>query len=180
MHISLDGFCAGPNGEMDWIKVDEEIFDYIGDQIDRSDTGLYGRVTYEMMESYWPTAAGKPGATKHDIQHSNWYNSANKIVLSKSMKESKAKTKVLGDNIAAHINNFKKEVGTDIVMFGSPSAAHTLMQHNLIDEYWINVNPIVLGKGIPFFNVKEKSELTLLTAKTFSSGVVGLHYKINL
>lgn len=60
MHISLDGFVAGPNGEMNWIKVDQEIFDYVGKRISEGDTSLYGRVTYQMMENYWPTAADKP------------------------------------------------------------------------------------------------------------------------
>ena len=86
MHVSLDGFVAGPNGEMDWIKVDDEIFDYAGNRTNESDTALYGRVTWEMMEAYWPTAADKPNASKHDIQHSTWYNKVDKIVLSKSMK----------------------------------------------------------------------------------------------
>ena len=63
MHISLDGFVAGLNGEMDWIKVDEEIFDYVGKRIREGDTALYGRVTYQMMENYWPTAGDKPTAT---------------------------------------------------------------------------------------------------------------------
>ena len=70
MHISLDGFVAGPNGEMNWIKVDEEIFDHIGRRISETDTALYGRVTYQMMENYWPTAGDGPDASKHDIEHS--------------------------------------------------------------------------------------------------------------
>ena len=69
MHVSLDGFVAGPNGEMNWIKVDEEIFDYVGKRIGESDTALYGRVTYDMMEGYWPTAGDGPDASKHDIEH---------------------------------------------------------------------------------------------------------------
>jgi dihydrofolate reductase len=86
MHVSLDGFVCGPNGEMDWIKVDDEIFDYAGNRTSVSDTALYGRVTWEMMEGYWPTAADKPNASKHDIEHSTWYNKVDKVVLSKSMK----------------------------------------------------------------------------------------------
>ena len=89
MHISLDGFVAGPNGEMDWIKVDQEIFDYVGKRISEGDTALYGRVTYQMMESYWPTAGDKPTATKHDIEHSKWYKKVHKVVLSKTMKDSR-------------------------------------------------------------------------------------------
>src|ERR1700753_2326986 len=86
MHISLDGFVAGPNGEMNWIKVDEEIFDHVGKRIDQTDTALYGRVTYQMMENYWPNAGKEPTASKHDIAHSTWYNKAHKVVLSKTMK----------------------------------------------------------------------------------------------
>src|SRR5204863_1178783 len=86
MHASLDGFVAGPNGEMDWIKVDDEMFDYAGKRTNESDTALYGRVTYDMMEAYWPTAANQPNASKHDIEHSAWYNQVEKIVVSKSLK----------------------------------------------------------------------------------------------
>lgn len=86
MHLSLDGFVAGPKGEMDWIKTDEEIFDYVGKRISQGDTALYGRVTYQMMESYWPTAADQRTATKHDIEHSAWYSKVHKVVLSKTME----------------------------------------------------------------------------------------------
>ena len=71
MHISLDGFVAGPNGEMNWIKADDEIFDHVEKRISRGDTALYGRITFDMMESYWPTAADKLNPTSHDINHSN-------------------------------------------------------------------------------------------------------------
>jgi dihydrofolate reductase len=74
---------------MDWIKVDQEIFDHVGKRISKTDSALYGRVTYEMMESYWPSAGDKPTASKHDIEHSKWYNKAHKIVLSKTMKDAK-------------------------------------------------------------------------------------------
>src|SRR6266576_972627 len=87
MHISLDGFVAGPNGEMDWIKVDEEIIDYGHKRISEGDTPLYGRVTYQMMKNHWPTAADKPAATRHDIEHSKWYKNVHKVVLSKTMKD---------------------------------------------------------------------------------------------
>jgi dihydrofolate reductase len=79
MHTSLDGFVAGPSGEMDWIDVNEEMFDYAGQRTREADTALYGRVTYQIMESYWPTAGDQPTATKHDIEHSKWYNSVAKV-----------------------------------------------------------------------------------------------------
>ncbi len=180
MHTSLDGFVAGPSGEMDWIIVDEEIFDYVGDRVDEADTALYGRVTFEMMEAYWPTAADLPNATKHDIQHSRWYMKANKFVLSKTLKGEHFKnTTVISNNIATNINEMKKKTEKDILIFGSPSAAHSLMEENLIDECWLFVNPILLGQGIPLFkNIKDRTKLRLLANHTFSNGVVCNHYEI--
>jgi dihydrofolate reductase len=86
MHTSLDGFVAGPNGEMDWIKVDQEMFDDIGKFTEQADVYLLGRKTYDMMEGYWPTAGKQPNASKHDIEHSDWYNKVQKVVLSKTLK----------------------------------------------------------------------------------------------
>jgi dihydrofolate reductase len=178
MHISLDGFVAGPNGEMNWIKVDQEIFDHVGKRISKGDTALYGRVTYEMMESYWPTAADKPDASKHDIEHSKWYSKVHKVVLSKSMKGANLdNTTIISDNIPDRINEIKKQAGEDILLFGSPTATHSLMQQNLIDGYWLFVNPIILGKGIPLFvDIKDKIKLKLLTTHQFDCGVTELNY----
>jgi dihydrofolate reductase len=181
MHISLDGFVAGPNGEMDWIKVDEEIFDHVGERVSETDTALYGRVTYEMMESYWPTAGDEPGASKHDIEHSKWYNKAHKIVLSKTMKDAElTNTTIISDDLSDRINEIKQGAGSDILVFGSPTATHTLIQQNLIDGYWLFVNPIILGQGIPLFvNIKDKVGLQLLTTRQFTSGVTELNYTVD-
>jgi dihydrofolate reductase len=179
MHTSLDGFVAGPNGQMDWIHVDEEIFDYAGSRTSEADTALYGRNTYEMMEAYWPTAADKPNPTRHDIEHSTWYNKVPKVVLSKSLEgQSLPNTTIISDNIPDSINTIKFEPGKDIIIFGSPTAAHSLMEHDLIDDYWLFVNPVLLGDGIPMFkSIKEKLKLRVLEAKTLGSGVVCLHYE---
>jgi dihydrofolate reductase len=85
MHTLLDGFVAGPNGAMRWINVNDEIFDFVGAITDKADAALYGRVTYEMMQGYWPTAGDDPNASKHDKEHSAWYNKVSKIVLSRTM-----------------------------------------------------------------------------------------------
>ena len=118
MHISLDGFVAGLNGEMDWIKVDEEIFDHVGKRISEGDTALYGRVTYQMMQSYWPTAGEEPNASKHDKEHSAWYKKVHKIVLSRTMKEAGlTNTKIISDNLSDRINEIKHQAGKDILLF---------------------------------------------------------------
>ena len=178
MHISLDGFVAGPNGEMNWIKVDEEIFDHVGKRISQGDTALYGRITYEMMESYWPTAADKPDASKHDIEHSKWYSKVHKVVLSTKMeKAGLTNTTIISDNLSHRINEIKQKGDKDILLFGSPTATHSLIQLNLIDGYWLFVNPIILGQGIPLFTgIKKKIKLKLLNTNQFTCGVTELNY----
>lgn len=181
MHISLDGFVAGPNGEMDWIKVDDELFDHVSKRISEGDTALYGRVTFEMMEDYWPTAADKPTATRHDIDHSKWYSKITKVVLSKTMKEAGlTNIKIISANILERLNEIKDQAGKEILLFGSPTATHSLIQLGLIDGYWLFVNPVILGKGIPLFqDIKDKIKLTLLTTRQFNSGVTELNYKVD-
>jgi dihydrofolate reductase len=180
MHISLDGFVAGPNGEMDWIKANEEIFEHVGKRISEADTALYGRVTYQMMENYWPTAADKPTATRHDIEHAKWYSKVHKVVLSKTMKDAGLHTKIINDNLTDNMHEIKKQAGKDILLFGSPTATHSLIQLNLVDGYWLFVNPIILGQGIPLFvDIKEKIKLKLLTTQQFNCGVTELNYIVD-
>ena len=179
MHVSLDGFVGGPQGEMDWIIVNEDMFSLAGEQTDRSDTALYGRLTYQMMNSYWPTAADKPNASKHDKQHSEWYNKVAKVVLSKTMKGATLhNTTVISDNVTSEITRLKEMPGKEIVIFGSPSASHSLMADDLIDDFWLFINPVLLGQGIPLFKgLKNRKKLKLVTSQTFASGVVCVHYE---
>jgi dihydrofolate reductase len=179
MHASLDGFVATLNGELNWIKVDDELFDYVATMTDEADTALYGRATYEMMEAYWPTAGKKPAATKHEIQHSIWYNKVAKVVLSRTMIETGLKnTKVISDNLSENIAELKQQPGKNILIFGSPGASHSLLNAGLIDEFRIFINPVLLGEGIPLFkDVPGLMNLKLLETKTFSSGVIALHYR---
>ena len=179
MHTSLDGFVAGPNGEMNWIKVDEEMFDFVGSMTDKADAALYGRVTYEMMQGYWPTAGDQPNASKHDKEHSAWYNKVSKYVLSTTMNaEGLVNTTVISDNLVENINKIKNQDGKKILIFGSPRASHSLLSEGLIDEFWLFVNPILLGNGMPLFKgIKEMTKLNLLESITFTNGVIALHYE---
>jgi dihydrofolate reductase len=181
MHTTLDGFVAGPKGEMDWIIVNEDMFEYASRQTDQSDTALYGRVTYQMMDSYWPTAGEKPNASKHDKQHSSWYNKVEKMVFSRTMKGAElANTTIVSENAGNEILKLKNRPGKDIVVFGSPSVVHFLVSENLIDDYWLFVNPILLGQGIPLFKEQQnKIKLKLSSCNSFASGVVCLHYQLD-
>lgn len=179
MHVSLDGFVAGPNREMDWIKLDDTLFDFVATMTDQSDTALYGRVTYEMMQSYWPKAGERPNASKHDKEHSRWYNKVAKVVLSRTIHEAGLhNTKVIGDQLSENIHKIKQQEGKNILIFGSPGASQSLLNEGLIDEFWLFVNPIILGKGMPLFkNITGTTRLKLADSKTFTSGVIALHYK---
>src|SRR6478609_1399667 len=170
MHVSLDGFVTGPSGEMDWIKVDDEMFDYAGLRTKESDLALYGRVTFDLMEGYWPTAADQPNPSKHDIEHSAWYKQVAKIVLSKSLKGKELKnTTIISENVGDQMRKLKQTNGKEIIIFGSPSASHSLMREGLIDDLWLFVNPILIGKGIPMFKDSGKVNLKLVKTHAFKS-----------
>ncbi len=179
MHTSLDGFVAGLNGEMNWIHVDEEMFDFVAIMTNHADTALYGRVTYEMMQSYWPNAGQQSNATKHDIEHSAWYNKVSKVVLSKTLSENGLNnTKVISSHLSEQINELKGQTGKNIIIFGSPSASQSLLNEGLVDEFWLFLNPIILGQGMPLFKgVTGTTNLKLVESKTFHNSVIALHYR---
>lgn len=178
MHVSLDGSVAGPNGEMDFISFDDAQFDFIGTLTDDADTALYGRKTYEMMEGYWPTADQQPDATKHDKDHAAWYRKSLKLVVSNSLQAGGDNSKIISGDIVKEMKEQKQQGGSNIFMIGSPSTAHLLTNAGLIDHYWLFVNPVILGAGIPLFkDVPGTQKLRLLETKPFATGVVGLHYE---
>jgi len=179
MHTSLDGFVAGLKGELDWANIDDELFDFVATMTDTADTALYGRVTYEMMQSYWPKAGEQPNATKHDKEHSAWYNKVSKVVLSKTISEKGLdNTTVISGQLTDNINKIKKQDGKNILIFGSPRASQSLLNEGLIDEFWLFVNPIILGQGMPLFkDITGTTKLKLVDSKTFACGVIALHYE---
>lgn len=183
VHMSLDGFVASTDegmASLGWISLSDDLFGYVEQRIQQTDTALYGRVTYQMMESYWPTAAEQPNASAHDHAHSRWYKTARKIVLSKTLLEKKHPgTKIISSNLSDEISKLKQSADSEILVFGSPCATHALMTENLIDEYLLFINPILLGQGIPLFkNIKDRTALTLVNSMFFASGVVCLNYEV--
>lgn len=179
MHVSLDGFAAGPSGELDWVRFDDQLVDDVAALTATADTALFGRVTYQMMESYWPTAADAPDATKHDIEHARWVNHAPKIVFSRTLEHvTWANSRIVSDDIPGEIARLKRQPGQRLLMIGSVATAQTFMRLGLIDEYHLNINPVALGSGVPLFAAMERPlNLQLVRAKTYDSGVVGLHYR---
>ena len=178
IHVSLDGFVAGPNGEMDWITYNEEVANYSYSLHGSTDAALYGRNTYQMMAAYWSTVLDDPNSDPSEHPHAHWTQHATKYVVSTTLQTTTwAKSVIISGDLTTEINKIKQQPGKDIWLLGSPTLAQSLMQLDLIDEYRINVNPVLLGAGQPLFGHLEKPHnLTLEEAKVFKDGVVGLRY----
>jgi len=179
MHVSLDGFVTGPSEEMNWIIIDDEIFLDAMHLAAAADTALYGRITYQMMESYWPSVLTNPSSSSLELQHAEWVENIDKIVFSNTLNTVEwNNTRLIRKNIIEEIVRLKQQAGKNMLIFGSPKLTHSLMRWNLIDQFKFNINPVILGKGTPLFeNIEHRVHLTLLSEKKFKSGVIGLHYE---
>lgn len=179
MHVSLDGYVATENGGMDWISFDDELFSDVGELTRDADAALYGRVTYDMMEGYWPNAGKQPNASAHTKEHSGWYNRVTKYVVSRSQPNTGDKAEVIGKNLIEEMRKIKSQPGKNIVMIGSPSVARDLISAGLIDEFWLSLNPVILGKGISMYpEMNDLVKMQLTKSKTYQCGVIVLSYSL--
>lgn len=178
MHVSLDGFAADASNGLGWISYDSYLQQYADGVVATVGSPVYGRVTYEMMAGYWPTVLADANASERDKKHAQWVDGATKYVFSTTMKTADwNNTVVINNNIAEEVNKLKQQPGKDLVIFGSPGLAHSLMALDLIDEYQLTLNPVLLGSGIPVYgHIKNKANLKLIKATPLENGVVGLHY----
>jgi dihydrofolate reductase len=171
--VTLDGYFAGPNGDLSWAHSapdDAEWNAFVEENATSGGVLLFGRITYEMMASYWPT----PDAIKSDPVVAKGMNSLPKVVFSRKLdKVSWNNTKLVKGDLAAEVQRMKQEPGKDMVILGSGTIVSQLAQEGLIDEYQIIVNPVVLGKGRTMFDgIKEKLALKLTETREFSNGNV--------
>ncbi len=174
--VTLDGYFAGKDGDLGWAhKDDPEWNAFVAENASGDGTLLFGRVTYEMMVSFWPT----PDAIKAFPAVAPGMNSRPKIVFSRTLdKASWNNTKVVKGNLAAEIRKLKKEAGGPMTILGSGSIVSQLAQEGLIDEYSFAVNPVVLGEGRTMFDgMKEKLALRRTKSRTFGNGNVVLSYE---
>lgn len=178
MHLSFDGFAADSNHGLDFLTYDEELVQYADELVKTVGSPVYGRTTYQLMESYWPTVLKKPDANKQALKHAQWVENVPKIVFSTTLNEvTWNNTRLIKDNVAEEVKKLKQQPGKDLVIFGSPGLSATFMKLGLIDEYKLTVHPIILGDGISMFkNNTTKSKLKLIDSKKMKSGVITLHY----
>lgn len=180
MHVSQDGYASDSNGRLDWIPYNEELEKYAKEVVAEVGSPVYGRTTYRMMESYWPTVLNNPNASRHGLEHAKWLQNVKKIVLSGSMDIAEwNNTMLIKDNIAEEIKALKEQPGKNLVIFGSPGAAKTLLELGLIEEFLLTICPVILGGGkSPFHSDGEKIKLRLLSSRTLTSGIIAARYEL--
>ncbi len=177
-NVTLDGYFTDANGDMSWAHSgndDAEFNAFIAENASGGGQLLFGRITYELMASYWPT----PIAIQNDPVVAEGMNSMPKVVFSRTLdKVSWGNTRLVKGDIASETRILKKEPGKGIAILGSGSIISQLAPEGLIDEYQVVVNPVVLGKGRTMFDgVKEKLNLKLTKTRAFRNGRVFLCYE---
>jgi len=177
VHISVDGFIEGPNGEFDWPAIGPELSAYSIDMNDEIDTFLYGRVVYLGMAGYWPTA-DEVSDDPHDKAFAPIWRRTPKVVASRTLTSADWNTRVIGDDLAAQVTALKAEPGKDILLTGGASLAASLTALGLVDDYRVVVHPVVLGGGKPVFpSPEQRVGLDLVGSRTFDGRTVLLHYR---
>ncbi len=174
--ITLDGFFEGPNHSIDWHNVDEEFNEFADAQLKTIGAIFFGRNTYQGMASWWPT----PMAMESDPVIAKTMNEISKYVFSTTLSPAQVtwqNTTLIKDNGAQEVAKLKQQPGKDLFIFGSSDLAVSLMQLDLVDEFRILVNPIILGSGKLLFNgIGEPYKLKLTNTRTFQNGNVLLTY----
>lgn len=174
VHTSVDGFIAGPNGEFDWPVLGPELSAYSDTLHERADTFLYGRVVWELMSSYWPTA-DQISDHPHSLSFAGIWREMPKVVFSTTLTELGWNARVATD-VEGEVRALKAQPGKDMVLTGGAQLAGTLAEHDLIDEYQVVVHPVVLGGGKQLFPFAERFDLTLADSRTFDGRSVLLSY----
>ena len=176
MSVSLDGFIAGPDGEIDWSVPDEELHRFHNQRMRETGAELCGRRLYETM-LYWETADGNPSATDYELEFARLWKDTPMIVFSKTLEKVEGNARLATDGVAEEVAKLKAEPGEDLAV-GGAGLASTCIKLGLVDEYRLFVNPVVLGGGTPYFPpLEERIDLELVETRTFASRVVYVRYR---
>jgi dihydrofolate reductase len=177
MSVSVDGFIEGPDRQIDWHRVDDELHSHFNEQLRAMGAFLNGRVTYELMAGFWPTADSDPSSTGPMVEFAGIWRDMPKLVFSRTLERADWNTTIVRDVVVEEIMALKAQPGGDLALGGADLAA-AFMQHELIDEYRLYVHPILIGRGKPLFQASDvKINLRLAETRTFGNGVVLLRYQ---
>ena len=175
MGVSLDGFIAGPRGEIDWGAPDEELYRFHNQQARELGAHLCGRRLYEEM-LYWETADQNPSAAEYELEFARIWQSLPKVVFSKTLQKVEGNARLVREDVAEEVARLKEEPGGDLAV-GGAGLASALIKLGLVDEYRLFVSPVVLGGGTPYFPaLGERIDLELAETRTFGARVVYLRY----
>ena len=179
MQLSIDGFVAGPNGEMDWMNWNwgDDIKAYLKKIMDGLDLILLGKNLAQGFIPHWDTAALEP--EKPENEGAEFFSNTKKIVFSKSLKSSDwERTELNNGDLVEEINLLKNQPGGDIIVYGGGNFVSNLIKNNLIDEYHLFINPTIIGKGMTIFSeVSSNLNLILEDVQKFDCGITVLKYK---
>jgi dihydrofolate reductase len=179
MQITLDGFVCGPNGEMDWMvwDWDEVVKNYVTELTNSADTFLMGRATGEGMAVYWPTVASNPESCEEDKWMAQQLNELPKVVFSKTITHIDWWNVRVAPDIEEEVKELKREPGKDILLYGGAGVVSSFIDQNLVDEYHLFVNPVLIGKGKAIFSAVQKDfRLKLIGTTESATGIVILTY----
>jgi dihydrofolate reductase len=177
MGVSLDGFIAGPGGNIQWSAPGEELHRFHNQQARDTDVNLYGRRLYETMR-YWETADQNPSAPEVELEFARIWKDTPQVVFSRTLEKAEGNARLVSDNAAEEVARLKEEPGNELAV-GGAGLASTLMKAGLIDEYRLFVYPVVLGAGTPYFPaLDERIDLELVETRDFGSRVVHLRYQV--
>jgi dihydrofolate reductase len=175
--VSLDGFIAGPGGEIDWSAPDEELHRFHNQQARELGAHLCGRRLYETMRVWDTFADDRPSAPEHQLEFAGIWKATPKVVFSRTLEKVGDNARLVRDNAEEEVARLKEEPGKDLSV-GGAGLASTLMRAGLIDEYGLFMSPVVLGGGTPFFTaLDERIGLELVETRTFGSRVVYVRYR---
>jgi dihydrofolate reductase len=177
MSVSVDGYIEGPDREIDWHMVDDELHRDFNEQLGAMGAFLSGRVTWELMAEFWPTADQDPASTAPMVEFSSIWRDTPKIVYSRTLREAGWNTTVVREVVPEEVRQLKAQPGGDLALGGADLAA-TFMAMDLVDEYRIYVHPVRIGRGKPLFGPSDtRTQLQLAGTRAFGNGVVLLHYR---
>jgi dihydrofolate reductase len=176
VHVSVDGYIEGPNGEFDWPELGPELSEYSFALNDRADTFLYGRAVWDMMSSYWPDAEALSD-DEHDLRFAPIWRRTPKVVVSRTLERAGWNTTVIGADLAGELGELKRRSGKDLLLSGGARLAAELTALGLIDEYHVVVHPVVLGGGKRLLgDVAARVTLRLVESRTFDGRTVLLRH----
>ncbi len=177
MSVSVDGYMEGPNREIGWHMVDDELHRHMNAWIGSAGTFLEGRVTYELMAGFWPTADEDPAASATIVEFARIWRDMPKVVYSRTLEHADWNATIAHDVVPAEVLALKAQPGGDIVLGGSDLGAE-FARHDLIDEYRLYVHPVIIGRGKQALHLSDaKVALQLVEIRTFGNGVVMMRYE---